>query len=109
MLVLPVCGEADASSRYGLSDRLLFFMLRYLSQSVFLGDITAAYQKNKDLESLLFDDFFNKGSYKWSLFCACLMTVCSRPHRATWLEAYDCSGRSLGYSHSCILDCTCLL
>jgi len=29
-------------------------------KSVFLGDITSAYQKNKDLESLLFDDFFNK-------------------------------------------------
>ena len=35
---------------------------RYL-QSVFLGDITAAYRKNADLESLLFDDFFNKGGY----------------------------------------------
>lgn len=30
-------------------------------QSVFLSDITAAYQKNTTLESLLFDDFFNKG------------------------------------------------
>lgn len=33
-------------------------------QSVFLGDITAAYEKTADLESLLFDDFFNKG--EWS-------------------------------------------
>jgi len=30
-------------------------------QSVFLGDITSAYQKKPELESLLFDDFFNKG------------------------------------------------
>jgi 6-phosphogluconate dehydrogenase len=30
-------------------------------QSVFLSDITAAYRKNPQLESLLFDDFFNKG------------------------------------------------
>ncbi|KAI6031921.1 6-phosphogluconate dehydrogenase [Pisolithus microcarpus] len=29
-------------------------------KSVFLNDIAVAYQKNKDLESLLFDDFFNK-------------------------------------------------
>jgi 6-phosphogluconate dehydrogenase len=29
-------------------------------KSVFLGDITSAYEKNKNLESLLFDDFFNK-------------------------------------------------
>ncbi|KXN89829.1 6-phosphogluconate dehydrogenase, decarboxylating [Leucoagaricus sp. SymC.cos] len=29
-------------------------------KSVFLGDITAAYQKNPNLESLLFDDFFKK-------------------------------------------------
>lgn len=30
-------------------------------QSVFLGDITSAYEKNPNLESLLFDGFFNKG------------------------------------------------
>ncbi|KAG1866272.1 6-phosphogluconate dehydrogenase [Suillus tomentosus] len=33
-------------------------------KSVFLGDITSAYEKNKDLESLLFDDFFNKAVHK---------------------------------------------
>ncbi|KAF9243927.1 6-phosphogluconate dehydrogenase [Melanogaster broomeanus] len=33
-------------------------------KSVFLGDITAAYQKNGALESLLFDDFFNKAAHK---------------------------------------------
>ncbi|KAG9007275.1 6-phosphogluconate dehydrogenase, decarboxylating [Tulasnella sp. JGI-2019a] len=33
-------------------------------KSVFLGDITAAYHKNKELESLLFDDFFNKAIHK---------------------------------------------
>ncbi|KAL4243127.1 6-phosphogluconate dehydrogenase, decarboxylating 2 [Abortiporus biennis] len=33
-------------------------------KSVFLGDITAAYQKNPKLESLLFDDFFNKAVHK---------------------------------------------
>ncbi|CAL1696559.1 unnamed protein product [Somion occarium] len=33
-------------------------------KSVFLGDIAAAYQKNSNLESLLFDDFFNKAAHK---------------------------------------------
>ncbi|EGO04523.1 hypothetical protein SERLA73DRAFT_173821 [Serpula lacrymans var. lacrymans S7.3] len=33
-------------------------------KSVFLGDITAAYQKTPNLESLLFDDFFNKAVHK---------------------------------------------
>ncbi|KAG5639368.1 6-phosphogluconate dehydrogenase, decarboxylating [Sphagnurus paluster] len=32
-------------------------------KSVFLSDITSAYQKNPKLESLLFDDFFNKGTW----------------------------------------------
>ena len=35
--------------------------LTFETQSVFLGDITAAYEKDSKLESLLFDDFFNKG------------------------------------------------
>jgi 6-phosphogluconate dehydrogenase len=35
--------------------------LTFEMQSVFLGDITAAYEKNSKLESLLFDDFFKKG------------------------------------------------
>ena len=30
-------------------------------QSVFLSDIASAYRKNPELESLLFDEFFNKG------------------------------------------------
>lgn len=34
-------------------------------QSVFLGDITSAYEKNPNLESLLFDGFFNKGARLW--------------------------------------------
>jgi 6-phosphogluconate dehydrogenase len=38
------------------------FPIRYL-QSVFLSDITAAYRKDPHLESLLFDDFFNKGEF----------------------------------------------
>ena len=33
-------------------------------KSVFLGDITSAYQKTTGLESLLFDDFFNKAVHK---------------------------------------------
>lgn len=33
-------------------------------KSVFLGDITAAYHKDHNLESLLFDDFFNKAIHK---------------------------------------------
>ncbi|EIM83379.1 6-phosphogluconate dehydrogenase [Stereum hirsutum FP-91666 SS1] len=33
-------------------------------KSVFLGDITSAYHKKPELESLLFDDFFNKAVHK---------------------------------------------
>lgn len=33
-------------------------------RSVFLGDITRAYQKNPKLENLLFDDFFNRAIHK---------------------------------------------
>jgi len=33
-------------------------------KSVFLADITTAYEKNPDLESLLFDGFFNKAVHK---------------------------------------------
>jgi 6-phosphogluconate dehydrogenase len=33
-------------------------------KSVFLSDIASAYQKNEALESLLFDDFFNKAAHK---------------------------------------------
>ncbi|KIM48008.1 hypothetical protein M413DRAFT_439703 [Hebeloma cylindrosporum] len=33
-------------------------------KSVFLGDIASAYQKNSQLESLLFDNFFNKAVHK---------------------------------------------
>jgi len=33
-------------------------------KSVFLGDITSAYEKTANLESLLFDDFFNKAIHK---------------------------------------------
>jgi 6-phosphogluconate dehydrogenase len=37
-------------------------------QSVFLSDITKAYEKSPNLESLLFDDFFNKGSTSFLVF-----------------------------------------
>lgn len=37
--------------------------------SVFLGDITTAYEKNPKLENLLFDDFFNKASASRLPFC----------------------------------------
>jgi len=33
-------------------------------RSVFLGDITSAYEKNPKLENLLFDDFFNQAIHK---------------------------------------------
>ena len=36
--------------------------LTFETQSVFLGDITSAYENNHNLESLLFNDFFNKGA-----------------------------------------------
>ncbi|KAJ8520903.1 hypothetical protein ONZ45_g2302 [Pleurotus djamor] len=42
-----------------------FMLMRETAkESVFLGDITAAYRKKPDLESLLFDDFFNKAVHK---------------------------------------------
>ena len=37
---------------------------------VFLGDITKAYEKTPNLESLLFDDFFNKGMIIWLICCS---------------------------------------
>ncbi|KAG8817388.1 phosphogluconate dehydrogenase (decarboxylating) gnd1 [Serendipita sp. 399] len=43
-------------------------------KSVFLGDITSAYEKNNKLESLLFDDFFKNAIHKaqpgWRRVCA---------------------------------------
>jgi 6-phosphogluconate dehydrogenase len=45
--------------------------LTFETQSVFLGDITAAYEKNSKLESLLFDDFFNKGEILLVFGCRC--------------------------------------
>ncbi|KAG8759894.1 phosphogluconate dehydrogenase (decarboxylating) gnd1 [Serendipita sp. 396] len=43
-------------------------------KSVFLGDITAAYKKNQQLESLLFDEFFKNAIHKaqpgWRRVCA---------------------------------------
>ncbi|KAF5337218.1 hypothetical protein D9611_003370 [Ephemerocybe angulata] len=42
-----------------------FMLMRETAkESVFLGDITSAYKKNPALESLLFDDFFNKAVHK---------------------------------------------
>jgi hypothetical protein len=61
MVVSPACGEVDASSRSGPASPSYLQSLLTLLQSVFLGDITSAYTKNPKLESLLFDDFFNRG------------------------------------------------
>lgn len=60
-LELPPCGVVDVSSRSASPLRSLF-SLRHFMQSVFLSDITKAYNKDIKLESLLFDDFFNKGA-----------------------------------------------
>lgn len=51
-------------------------------QSVFLGDITSAYEKNPNLESLLFDSFFNKGGRPSPLvdLCAELGSQLSTKH-----------------------------
>jgi 6-phosphogluconate dehydrogenase len=51
----------DALSRLVTSSSISLPLL-IVSQSVFLKDITSAYEKKQDLESLLFDDFFNKGT-----------------------------------------------
>ena len=42
---------------------LLLAVCSLVTQSVFLSDITKAFNKDKELESLLFDDFFNKGTF----------------------------------------------
>jgi 6-phosphogluconate dehydrogenase len=63
MLISHVYGEGDASLRFTVASLSLFVMvLTACVQSVFLNDITRAYEKNPQLESLLFDDFFNKGA-----------------------------------------------
>jgi hypothetical protein len=48
-------------------------------KSVFLGDITAAYHKTPELESLLFDDFFNKGRHLIRLHFSQRLTWASQP------------------------------
>jgi len=63
MPALRRCGVAVASSRF-VNMHAASETSDILLQSVFLEDITAAYQKNTNLESLLFDDFFNKGHHK---------------------------------------------
>ncbi|GJN88742.1 hypothetical protein Rhopal_001710-T1 [Rhodotorula paludigena] len=58
----------EAAKEYGwnLNNAGIALMWRggCIIRSVFLGDITAAYQKKPDLENLLFDDFFNKAIHK---------------------------------------------
>jgi 6-phosphogluconate dehydrogenase len=58
-------------------------------QSVFLGDITSAYEKNPNLESLLFDGFFNKGGRLWppTLVICALNWVLSYPQSTAGLAA----------------------
>ncbi|BGP29875.1 phosphogluconate dehydrogenase (decarboxylating) gnd1 [Rhodotorula toruloides] len=58
----------EAAKTYGwhLNNAGIALMWRggCIIRSVFLGDITKAYQKNPELENLLFDDFFNKAVHK---------------------------------------------
>ncbi|GEM09482.1 6-phosphogluconate dehydrogenase [Rhodotorula toruloides] len=58
----------EAAKTYGwhLNNAGIALMWRggCIIRSVFLGDITKAYQKNPELENLLFDDFFNKAIHK---------------------------------------------
>lgn len=51
-------------------------------KSVFLSDITSAYQKNGKLESLLFDDFFNKGNENRLFINHKLLTCFTAVHTA---------------------------
>jgi len=65
-----------------------------------LGDIAAAYEKNSKLESLLFDDFFNKGE---------ILSILPSRHNlpnhnscsqgTAWLEACHRSGCPLGHPY----------
>ncbi|SCZ95953.1 BZ3500_MvSof-1268-A1-R1_Chr8-1g09906 [Microbotryum saponariae] len=58
--------EAAAEYKWNLNYAGIALMWRggCIIRSVFLGDITAAYTKNPDLENLLFDQFFNKAILK---------------------------------------------
>ena len=56
--------------------------LTFETQSVFLGDITAAYEKNSKLESLLFDDFFNKGEILFIFASRCNLPSHKAVHKA---------------------------
>lgn len=79
-------------------------------QSVFLGDITKAYEKTPNLESLLFDDFFNKGSVPFFLSHWCrhhVLSSCSQSS-ARLATGYR-PGCSLGDSHSGFQHGSCFL
>jgi 6-phosphogluconate dehydrogenase len=80
-------------------------------KSVFLGDITSAYTKNKELESLLFDDFFNKGMYPSEDNNCYLLAdnLLSRAQGSTWLAPYHRAGRPLGHSNPGLQHCARLL
>lgn len=58
--------EAAAEYKWNLNYAGIALMWRggCIIRSVFLGDITAAYTRNQNLENLLFDDFFNKAIHK---------------------------------------------
>lgn len=69
-------------------------------QSVFLKDITAAYDKTPKLESLLFDDFFNKGELHPSgiVLTSEYSFLDSNPSGAARVEACRCTEHSMGYT-----------
>lgn len=80
-------------------------------QSVFLGDITSAYEKNPALESLLFDGFFKKGNLfqALNLVDPQLNWFLSCPQGTARLATHYCSGRALGNPHPGIQHSPCLL
>lgn len=69
-------------------------------QSVFLKDITAAYDKTPKLESLLFDDFFNKGELRPSgiVLTSEYSFLDSDPSSAARVEACRRTEHSMGYT-----------
>ena len=71
-------------------------------QSVFLKDITAAYDKTPKLESLLFDDFFNKGEWHPSgiVLTSEYSFLDSDPQSAARLEARCRTEHSMGYTNA---------
>ena len=78
-------------------------------KSVFLGDITAAYTKTPKLESLLFDDFFNKGTQRRLLQLRYAYAGRSCAQGPARLETRRCAISTLGNPHPGVQHCARVL